>query len=318
MARRRKKRDVDALLSHIDDSLIRFGVERKNLPLREKVVTLAAVSGDMKDLGVNAVAEHEGYRPPPGGARDRLRTYLIESVGIAVDGSELEVVAGISEYARRIRELRVEEGFQIATGSATDPESGIDIRPDEYMLIETEPDKDAARRWHIANRVRKKSGSGQDRILAYLIENVGQIVTSDELAYVSKSKEFGRRTRELRTEGGYNVATRFTGRPDLSSGQYVLESAERIVAPHDRKIPEGVQRVVYERDSNTCRICGWNRSRWRSGDPRILELHHIEHHQDRGKNTAENLCVLCSRCHDEVHQDRHIEILEKIARKIAS
>lgn len=138
-----------------------------------------------------------------------------------------------------------------------------------------------------------------------MLENVGKILTTEELSYVSKdAKEFGRRTRELRTEQGYAIATRFTGRPDLAPGQYVLQSAERITDPHDRRIPESVQRQVYERYKNTCRLCGWNMERWRADDPRILELHHVEEHGKGGSNLADNLIVLCSSCHDQLHAGR--------------
>jgi hypothetical protein len=101
--------------------------------------------------------------------------------------------------------------------------------------------------------------------------------------------------------------TRFTGRPDLRSGEYILESLERVAEPHDRAIPHEVQKVVYARDNNTCRLDGWNRERWTSSDPRILELHHLQHHRDRGPNEPSNLIVICSRCHDEVHA-RRLEI----------
>jgi len=133
---------------------------------------------------------------------------------------------------------------------------------------------------------------------------VGQVVTNEELVYVAKAKEFGRRVRELRTEGGYAIATHFTGRPDLRMGEYVLESADRIAEPHDRKIPFEVQREVYDRASNTCELCGWNRKRWSRADPRILELHHVEEHVDGGRNVPENLVVLCSKCHDDLHAGR--------------
>ena len=40
---------------------------------------------------------------------------------------------------------------------------------------------------------------------------------------------------------------------------------------------------------------------WIPEDARILELHHLQAHAQRGANTAENLILLCSRCHDDVH-----------------
>ena len=91
---------------------------------------------------------------------------------------------------------------------------------------------------------------------------------------------------------------------NLASGQYVLQSATRIAEPHDRHIPDALQREVYERDNNACRLCAWNIDRWTAGDPRILELHHLEHHSEGGANVGQNLVVLCSRCHDELHAGR--------------
>ena len=41
--------------------------------------------------------------------------------------------------------------------------------------------------------------------------------------------------------------------------------------------------------------------------PRVLELHHLEHHARGGANSEDNLIVLCSKCHDEVHAGRLVE-----------
>lgn len=311
MARRRRQQSVDSLIEHIDSLLTRLGQERHGLSLREKVLRLTEIQENTRDLGISVLAEH-GL--DAGAARERIRLYLLEYVGTVIDGAELAVVSGISEYARRLRELRVEMGYQIASGASPDPESGIDLKPDQYLLVTATPDKDAARRWHVANRIRRGQGGSQQRILRFLLENVGKVVTTEELAYVAReAREFARRVRELRTEEGYSIATRFTGRPDLSVGQYVLQSKDRVAEPHDRHIPEPVQKKVYERDRNRCRICGWNIAKWSPSDPRILELHHLQHHQDRGPNVERNLIVLCSRCHDEVHTGKHQSTLRKIA-----
>lgn len=310
MAKKRRKRSVDWLIRHVDAQLEAFGRRRVGMTLREKVLSLAEIYETVKDLGVSAVREH-GLDVRA--AKERIRLYLVEYVGQVIDGVELAVVSGISDYPRRIRELRVEQGYQIASGASPDPDTGIDLTPDQYMLVDAQPDADAARRWHVVNRIRRSQDSSQQRVLAYLMENVGRVVTTDELAYVAKdAKEYARRIRELRTEHGYAIATRFTGRPDLNVGQYILQSAERIAEPHDRRIPEDVQRQVYARDQNTCRICGWTADRWSSDDPRILELHHLEHHRHGGKNIAKNLVVICSRCHDEVHAGRHASVVARI------
>jgi len=55
----------------------------------------------MCGLGV-AVAVSHGLSESS--ARERIRMYLIEYVGIAIAGSELAVVSGISDYPRRVRE----------------------------------------------------------------------------------------------------------------------------------------------------------------------------------------------------------------------
>ena len=60
------------------------------------------------------------------------------------------------------------------------------------------------------------------RQTSHFKENVTRIVTTEELRYVEKSKEFPRRICELRTEEGYSIATFYTGRPDLRPGEYGL------------------------------------------------------------------------------------------------
>ncbi len=294
------ERIIDILVAEVEENLAHFKREYKGLTWRQKVLLLVELTASVRKLGKSSNPAAAKL-----GSRERLKIYLREHVGIVISAEELQVVSGISEYARRIRELRVEDGYKIVTGHSNDPESGISLKATEYLLLDKEPDITAARRWHIANRIRRQTkGGSKGRVLRYLLENVGQVITTEELAYVAKAREFGRRIRELRTEEGYPVATQFTGRPDLRMGEYVLESKDRIAQSHDRCIPFEVQKTVYERDNNTCRLCGWCREDWTRKDPRILELHHIQEHACGGANVAENLMVLCSKCHDEIHAGR--------------
>jgi hypothetical protein len=287
----------------IEEKLRLFGTDYAGLNLREKVLRLVEVLDAARKLNIAVVCD-SGCDADD--ARERIRLYLVQHVGLVIDAKELEVVSGISEYGRRIRELRVQDGYKILSGNSNDPDGEIKLKPTQYMLISEDSDGLAAKRWHIANRIRRdKRGGAKGRILKYLRENVTQVVTSEELAYVARNaKEFGRRIRELRTEDGYFIATCFTGRPDLKSGEYVLESLKRIAEPHDRHIPEDVRREVYQRDDNTCRSCGWNREHGSKEDPRFLELHHIKEHASGGANDAKNLIVLCNKCHDKVHAGR--------------
>ncbi len=291
---------LSLLVAETEKRLAAFKQSYKGLSWREKVVMLTEVMGSLRKLGTNS-----DPRTAAISGRERIRLYLTEHVGVVIESRELEVVSGILDYPRRVRELRVQDGYKVLTGYSNDPDAGLDLSPSQYLLQDAEPDLTAARRWSIANRIRREHrGGSQGRILRFLQESVGQVVTSEELRYVAKASQFGRRTRELRTEEGYAIATKFTGRPDLAMGEYVLESAERIAQPHDRQIPLDVQKEVYERDDNTCRLCGWARDRWRKDDPRILELHHKTEHVEGGHNTAENLIALCSKCHDDVHAGR--------------
>jgi len=267
----------------------------------------------LRDLGVS-VATELGTS-----ASGRILGYFRKYPATVLAGDELGVVSGISEYARRIRELRVQSGWPIYSGTtakeilAAEPdEAGFGesltrvaieaMGPDAYVLV-GEQDRDAAHRWRIANRIRKQSGSMRDKMLVYLRENVGHPVTGEELRYVAgNGREWARRVRELRTEFGWPVATRLSGRADLPVGVYVLE-ADRQSPEHDRNIPDPVRVEVLERDGFSCRYCNWSSSQRVPGDPRtFLELHHIEHHVAGGTNEAENLVTLCNVHHDDAHR----------------
>lgn len=63
------------------------------------------------------------------GARDRIRNFFIANVGKVVTTQKIRKIAGISEYARRIRELRDEEGFQIKSHV-----DRTDLKPGQYIL----------------------------------------------------------------------------------------------------------------------------------------------------------------------------------------
>ncbi|MEQ9105714.1 MAG: HNH endonuclease signature motif containing protein [Rhodothermales bacterium] len=290
-------------------------LERENI--REQVCALIPAVHLMRDLGAS-LPRVDSF----GGARDRILNYLQRFPATAIAGDEIGVVSGISEYARRVRELRVEMGWPIFSGTtakemiqqehyAGNGQHELDkglletieaMVVDDYILL-GDQDRDAAHRWNLANSVRKQKTSVRDRLLSYLRQNVGIPVTGEELRYVAKgATEWARRTRELRTELGWPVSTRNSGRPDLPVGIYVLE-ADRQLPEHDRVISDPIRVTVLERDKFSCQRCGWNPGNMMPGDPRtLLELHHIEHHVDGGENVADNLITLCNVHHDELHR----------------
>lgn len=184
-------------------------------------------------------------------------------------------------------------------------EQKLKLKPDQYLLLSDTEDTEAAYRWNIANDIRKEKGlSVREKILKFFRSFVGREISGEELRYVAGNKtEWARRTRELRTEFGWPVMTRFTGRPDLPVGVYVLEE-DRQAPEHDRRIPEAVYRAVLVRDHYACQDCGWTHEQWNRSDPRHLEAHHNKQHAEGGSNTTDNLTTLCNICHDVRHSKR--------------
>ena len=68
------------------------------------------------------------------GARAKLRQHFLNNIGKVMNSDELREVAGISEWARRVRELRSEEGYQILTHN-----DRSDLKPGEYLLLDPTP-----------------------------------------------------------------------------------------------------------------------------------------------------------------------------------
>jgi HNH endonuclease len=66
--------------------------------------------------------------------RAKLRIHFLTHIGKIMSSNELRQVAGKSEWARRVRELRNEEGYQILTHNDRD-----DLKPGEYLLENSKP-----------------------------------------------------------------------------------------------------------------------------------------------------------------------------------
>lgn len=74
-------------------------------------------------------------KPQRGGARGKLRAHFLENIGRIMDSDELRAVANNqSEWARRIRELRTEEGFLILTHN-----DRSELKPGQYLLETSKP-----------------------------------------------------------------------------------------------------------------------------------------------------------------------------------
>jgi biotin operon repressor len=268
---------------------------------------------------VAEIAESEeeifGPRPPARrgeGAKGRILTYLQENLGRPVSGRELAAISGIQEWARRVRELRVEEGFDIAeVGGGT------------YRLDSAEPDLRRRDQWRTANEIRNRPGSARSRIEAFLQANVGEIVTREQLDYVSKIAEGSRRIRELRDESGWPIASHID-EPDLEPGSYRLLSTD----PADRRdtlqrlYPDDLRSRVFERDEYRCTQCGRDLAQaLAEGDTRFyLEVHHKVAVADelaalpaQQRNEISNLVTLCHR--DHVQETGQLQRRKRARRK---
>lgn len=307
MARRSRQDSPENLRVELVALLECFKDKLNDENLRSQVRALIPANHKLRDLGSSLIYEEDVQS-----AKERILAYFRKYPATVLHGDELMVVAGISEYARRIRELRVEAGWPILSGSALrqteielNEDDGKIVKTDTYFLIEDEQDRDSAYRWNMANTIRRSAGSVKDKILQYLRANVGKKVTGEEIMYLASGRsEWARRIRELRTEEGWPVMTRASGRPDLSIGIYMLEE-DRQAEKHDRKIPDPVRVAVLERDTFRCRCCGWSHATKQGADRyrSMLELHHIIYHVDGGENVIENLITLCNVCHDQVHRE---------------
>jgi len=230
------------------------------------------------------------------GAKSRILAYLLARPGQVVRGEELAEISGIQEWPRRVRELRVQDGYEIA-----------EIGSSAYRLESDRPDVDRAAAWKTANIIGRREGSATERIAAFLEARVGKVVTRGQIDYVAKIAEAGRRVRELRDEEGWPIGSH-VDEADLEPGQYRLMSID----PADRRDPlqrlysERIRQEVFERDEYTCRICGRDRVKAQSaGDDRFyLELHHKVAIADELKalpasklNDPDNLLTLCHADH---------------------
>ena len=72
--------------------------------------------------------------PKGKGSRAKLREFFIENVGKILNSDTLREIAGTSEWGRRVRELRNEEGMNIVTHN-----DRSELKPGEYLLINLKP-----------------------------------------------------------------------------------------------------------------------------------------------------------------------------------
>ena len=245
------------------------------------------------------IRELTGAKRRPSGKATILEYFKL-FVGEDVASEELMVVSGIAEYARRIRELRVQSGYDIVAGDAD-----AEVRQRCYRLYSVKPDGERAAAWKSANTIRKRSGSNKSRILLLLKKNIGVPLNHTMLQYVGKGKDTRERLRDLRLNDGWRIATHRTGRPDLRNDEYMLLSGTQLPT-HDRLIPAATYEAVLQRDGGRCRKCNWPPSAgaYKGGKRHNLEVHHKFSFASGGDHSRNNLLTLCNLDHDLIHKER--------------
>jgi len=137
----------------------------------------------------------------------------------------------------------------------------------------------------------------RNKIRRFFLEHVGEVVTTKQIRRVAGISEYARRIRELRDEEGYQIVSH-NDRADLKPGQYILESTKRkpMIA---RSISPQLRNAILERNGYTCQRCGAGAGDvdpFNSGRKIRLHIDHIKPISQGGKDTKNNLRVLCSAC----------------------
>lgn len=145
------------------------------------------------------------------------------------------------------------------------------------------------------------SGKGsRAKLRAYILDNAGKILSSDELREASgNASEWARRIRELRDEEGFQILTH-NDRSELKSGQYLLLDPKPIPA-FARGISKETRAYVLDRNGFTCQMCGAVAGEPHPFDPSRktrLQIGHIVDKSMGGGDTAENLKAVCSVCNE--------------------
>ena len=119
----------------VDPSGVRFGCEGQNS------VLFPQVSGNY----------HKGRR--------LASRFLDSGVCTSLARAACSVWVGDCEGVT-VTEMCEEEAEEVPDGLKA-------MRPNEYVLLNADEDRDAAHRWHVANTIRKQRGSVGDKILSF-------------------------------------------------------------------------------------------------------------------------------------------------------
>ena len=108
---KQKKADPEKFRDEVEQLIRNFKVELRKGNLRRRVIALIPIFHSLRELGKSLIP-----KVFTSAARDRIQFYFQKYPKKIIKGDELLVISGIQEYARRVRELRVQFGWNIASG----------------------------------------------------------------------------------------------------------------------------------------------------------------------------------------------------------
>jgi|ERR1044071_25356 hypothetical protein len=118
-------------------------------------------------------------------SKELIRCYFLANIGKVIESKALQEASGWrSEWARRVRELRDEEGYQIM--SHKDRE---DLKPGQYLLATAERRPPAhrgitkeTRAARLLAQVRRAPAADQKAVLAWLLKkfDLSRLLASDQ------------------------------------------------------------------------------------------------------------------------------------------
>lgn len=139
----------------------------------------------------------------------------------------------------------------------------------------------------------------KELIKRFLLDNIGKVVTSQEISNAARASEWARRLRELRDEEGWLIITH-NDSTELKPGEYILEKSppEKPDVRFMRCISAKLRAEVLDRNGFTCQMCGLTPVDIDQATNRKVRLHigHIKDKSLGGRDELSNLRALCSTC----------------------
>ena len=147
---------------------------------------------------------------------------------------------------------------------------------------------------------RKTPKGSRQKILDFFLANIGSVVDKEQIREASGNvSEWARRTRELRTEQGYQILTH-RDRANLKPGEYLLETDKRLPIMA-RQISAETRAYVLDRNGFTCQTCGSAAGDTDPTNPNRtvrLTIGHIVDKSKGGSDDRNNLRAQCSSCNE--------------------